>query len=252
MRRGLLLPLVLLLHTSPAHADPIPIIRITGGSVAINAEGFGQLDIRGRDFRMTEAVASENALGISCRPCAPGDLLNLGGGFAEEFGSATLAGVTYAIQGGASHFFAKGVAPPFGTSGVLSVPFTGLGTTPLRSGQVRARNADRPFQRHAAPIMAPATRKRVPGSGVGAAKSYWMCLNSHAGTDGLRISSTVAVPRPNIGMRGTGWPATSGSWRKPMTSNAPDNTAVALTGGRTSGFASKWSTTSAPSAAPCW
>jgi len=130
-----LLFLVLLLHTPSAHADPIPIILITGGSVDLNAAGNGHLDVRGtRDFRMNEVVESQNALGMSCRPCVPGDLLNLGGGFAEEFGTGSVGGVTSEIQGGGSHFVANGVAPPFGTSGVLSVPFTYLGVFQVFEG----------------------------------------------------------------------------------------------------------------------
>jgi hypothetical protein len=129
MLRGLLLFfLVLPLSTSFAHADPIPIL-ITGGSLDVTSAGLGHFDILGtRDFRLTEIVISANALGINCRPCAPGDLLDLGGSFAEEEGgSATLNGVSYTIPGdasAASRFFAQGVAPAFGTTGVLSVPFT--------------------------------------------------------------------------------------------------------------------------------
>jgi hypothetical protein len=126
MQRGLLL-LVLLLHPSFAYADPIP-IPITGGSLDVTAAGLGHFDIfGGRDFRLTEVVISENAFGINCRPCAPGDLLDLGGTFADDFGSATLNGTSYTIPRDAragSRFFAQGVAPAFGTTGVLSVPFT--------------------------------------------------------------------------------------------------------------------------------
>jgi hypothetical protein len=127
MQRSLLLFLVLLLHTSFAHADPIPIL-VTGGSLDLSAAGLGHFDIFGtRDFRLTETVISENGFGINCLPCAPGDLLDLGGSFAEDNGSAMLNGVSYAIPGdasAASRFVAHGVAPRFGTPGVLSVPFT--------------------------------------------------------------------------------------------------------------------------------
>jgi hypothetical protein len=129
MLRGLLLfCLVLPLSTSSAHADPVPIL-ITGGSLDVTSAGQGHFDILGtRGFQLTEIVISANALGINCRPCAPGDLLDLGGSFAEENGgSATLNGVSYTIPGDASvasRFFAQGVAPPFGPTGVVSVPFT--------------------------------------------------------------------------------------------------------------------------------
>lgn len=133
MQRGLLLFLVLLLHTSSAYADPISIIRILGGSVDVNADRSVDIDLRGTpDFRLIEGGISDNALGVSCRPCFPGDLFDLGGSLAEEFGTVTFGGVTYAVQGEASfasRFFApQGVAPAFGSSGVLSVPFTYTGS----------------------------------------------------------------------------------------------------------------------------
>jgi PEP-CTERM motif-containing protein len=133
MRRGALLLFVLLLHTPSARADPIP-IRITGGSLDLSADqaggiGLPNFDIVGtRDFRLTEFVEASTGFGFPCRPCAPGDLLNPGGKFAEDFGSATLAGVSYAIPGEAgigSSFFAQGVvAPAFASSGILTAPFT--------------------------------------------------------------------------------------------------------------------------------
>ncbi|MGH7489037.1 MAG: PEP-CTERM sorting domain-containing protein [bacterium] len=145
MQRMLLLSLVLLLHTSFAHADPIP-IRITGGSLDLALEppeSFGILDIVGRgDFRLNEFVVSETVGGALCRPCPPGDLLDLGGGFADEFGSATLNGVTYTLvpageAGVANHFFAQGVVPAVGTTGVLLVPFTYVGFFEIPGRQFR-------------------------------------------------------------------------------------------------------------------
>jgi hypothetical protein len=131
MQRALLLFLVLLLHTSSAYADPISIIRILGGAVDVNADRSVHIDLRGTpDFRLIEGGISDNALGVSCRPCFPGDLLELGGSLAEEFGRVTFGGVTYDVQGEASflsRFFAQGVAPAFESSGVLSVPFTYTG-----------------------------------------------------------------------------------------------------------------------------
>ena len=131
MQRGLLLFLVLLLHTSSAHADPFP-IRIAGGSLDVTADGLGHFGIFGfGDFQLNEILVAETAFGFPCRPCDPGDHLNLGGQLAEEFGTVRQAGVTYRIPtdaGMGSNFFAQGVAPAFGSSGVLSVPFTYRGS----------------------------------------------------------------------------------------------------------------------------
>jgi hypothetical protein len=148
MQRGSLLFFVLLLHTPFAHADPIP-IRVTG-SLDLAAppgtfESLGHLDLVGRgDFRVTEVVVAETMGGVTCAPCAPGDFLNLGGAFAEDFGSVTLGGVTYAIPSDAgvgSSFFANGVAPAFGSNGVLTVPFTYLGffSPPGREFELRGQ-----------------------------------------------------------------------------------------------------------------
>jgi PEP-CTERM motif len=130
MQRGLLLFLILLLHASSAHADPFP-IRIAGGSLDVTADGLGHFGIFGfGDFQLHEVLVTETAFGFPCRPCEPGDHLNLGGQLAEEFGTARQAGVTYTIQSEAglgSNFFAQGVAPAFGSSGALSVPFTYIG-----------------------------------------------------------------------------------------------------------------------------
>ena len=128
MRRALLLLLLALaLPTLPAYAEPI--IFITGGSLVVGVDNVGTLNLQGTHG--FEAVLLGGALGhfgTQCRPCGPGDSLDLGGALEDASGALNLAGLHLSpnfVQFDVNGFRFEGTAtvPPLSSDGIVSVPF---------------------------------------------------------------------------------------------------------------------------------
>jgi hypothetical protein len=136
-RSGVLLFVALLLPTIPAQADPI---TITGGAVVVPATVFGNsFNLVGTSgFELLAAYDLGSGLGASCRPCGPGELIDLGGTFSSSgySGTVEVAGTTYSL--GASHvdlslsFLTDPVtAPPLSAGAVITQPFALTGILTL-------------------------------------------------------------------------------------------------------------------------
>ena len=138
MRRAVLLSLLLALLAVPARADPI--IFITGGSLDLQHGGtfggIGTLVLRGSTHGFSFDATPESggfvesgSFGMSCRPCAPGTPLDLGGVFAELGGQAMFDGQQFTVndvsEAQIQVRFASATlpAPPLGGQVVLSAPF---------------------------------------------------------------------------------------------------------------------------------
>jgi hypothetical protein len=126
MQRALLLLLLTLsVPTCPVYAEPI--VTITSGSLVV-VNNVGTLT-----FRATHGVEVDlrgealGHFGTQCVPCAPGDILDLGGALEDAAGSVTLGDLAVPphiqIDVNAFRFESTGTVPPLNSDGILSVPF---------------------------------------------------------------------------------------------------------------------------------
>lgn len=136
-RSGLLLFVALLLPTIPAQADPI---SITSGSVVVPSTVYGNsFNLVGTNgFELLAAYDLASGLGASCRPCEPGELIDLGGTFSSSdySGTVEVAGTTYSLEAtnvdlSLSFLTDPVTAPPLSAGASITQPFALTGILTL-------------------------------------------------------------------------------------------------------------------------
>ena len=125
------LTLVMAFPIFPVEADPI--ILVTGGSFLERNDSSGVLSIFGTGgFSMTlSSGANFNQFGNQCRPCVPGETLDVGGVPDDVSGTFTIGGRSFVSPGEAdttfNRFMSAGIVPPLNSNGQFSAPFTFIG-----------------------------------------------------------------------------------------------------------------------------